>query len=441
MGDKPDTQIKSVLVALCDINGAFRGKRLPIEQVGKVFDGSLRMPISASTVDIWGCDIEGSALVFETGDADGICKPLSDEIFPSPWLGAGVGFLAISMHSETGEPHPTDPRTALCDVVARYAAHGLRPVVATELEFYLTDLIDGADAGGHVSPSAKFASGNVLSLQEIEMMSPFLDDVYAASKTHGIPVDAAISETGVGQFEVNILHTDDPLKAADNAMLFKRLVKGCARQHGFIATFMAKPFGKDAGSGLHVHFSLLDENGDNVFDDGTEKGSDVLRFAIGGLTAAMQESTLIFAPHLNSYRRIRPNSHAPTTVAWGYENRTAAIRIPGGSHKARRIEHRVAGADANPYLVLAAILGAALEGIETKMQAPPPVTGNVYEAGLPQLPMDWAAAIAAFDQGAIVGTIFNPMFKQLIVQAKQQELATFLETVTSFEYKSYLEVV
>ena len=441
MGDKPDTQFKSVLVALCDINGTFRGKRLPIEQVGKVFDGSLRMPISASTVDIWGCDIEGSALVFETGDADGICKPLSDDIFPSPWLGEGVGFLPMSMHSETGESHPTDPRTALFDVVARYAKQGLRPVVATELEFYLTDLNTEHTAGGLVSPSTKFASGNVLSVQEIEMMSPFLDDVYAACKAHGIPVDAAISETGVGQFEINILHTDDPLKAADNAMLFKRLVKGCARQHGFVATFMAKPFGKDAGSGLHVHFSLLDENGHNVFDDGTEKGSDVLRCAIGGLTAAMQESTLIFAPHLNSYRRIRPNSHAPTTVGWGYENRTAAIRIPGGSNKARRIEHRVAGADANPYLVLAAILGAALEGIEAKMQAPKPVTGNVYEAGLPQLPMDWASAITAFDQGAIVGKIFNPMFKQLIVQAKQQEMATFLETVTPFEYKSYLEVV
>lgn len=441
MSIKSNAQFNSVMVALCDINGAFRGKRLPIEQVEKVFDGSLRMPISASTVDIWGCDIEGSELVFESGDADGICKPLSDEILPSPWLGEGVGFLPVSMHSETGEPHPTDPRSALSNVVARYAALGLRPVVATELEFYLTDFPTDGSVDGDVTPSTKFASGNVLSVQEIEMMSPFLDDVYEAAKLYGIPADAAISETGVGQFEINIMHTDNPLKAGDDAMLFKRLVKGCARKHGFAATFMAKPFGQDSGSGLHVHFSLLDNDDTNVFDDGTEMGSDVMRFAVGGLTSAMKESTLIFAPHLNSFRRIRPNSHAPTTVGWGYENRTAAIRIPGGNHKARRIEHRVAGADANPYLVLAAILGAALEGIETKMAAPEPVTGNVYEAGLPQLPMDWASAIAAFDQGQIVGKIFDPTFKQLIVQAKQQELAKFLETVTPFEYKTYLEVV
>lgn len=441
MSKKSETQFKSVIVALSDINGAFRGKRLPFEQVGKVFDESLRMPISASTLDIWGYDIEGSALVFKSGDADGICKPLSDEVLPSPWLGEDVGFLPVSMHAESGEAHPTDSRTALSAVVARFAALGLRPVVATELEFYLTDLNSDGRTDGNVTPSARFSSGNVLSAQEIEMLAPFLDDVYAASNIYGIPVDAAISEGGRGQFEINILHTDDPLKAGDNAALFKRLVKGCARKHGFAATFMAKPFGEDAGSGLHVHFSLLDADGNNVFDDGTELGSNVMRSAIGGLAAAMQESTLIFAPHLNSYRRIRPNSHAPTTVAWGYENRTAAIRIPGGSHKARRIEHRVAGADANPYLVLAAVLGAAREGIEAKMEAPMPVSGNVYEAGAPQLPMDWAAAIAAFDQGDIVGNIFNPMIKQLIVQAKQQELAKFLQTVTPFEYKSYLEVV
>lgn len=441
MNIKSNTQFNSVIVALCDINGVFRGKRLPMEQVGKVLDGSLRMPISASTVDIWGCDIEGSALVFESGDADGICKPLSDGILPSPWLGKGVGFLPVSMYSEAGEPHPTDPRSALSNVVDRFAAHGLRPVVATELEFYLTDLPEEGTPAGDVTPSVRFASGNVLSVQEVERMSPFLDDVYEAAELHGIPADAAISETGVGQFEINILHTDNPLKAGDDAMLFKRLVKGCARKHGFAATFMAKPFGQDSGSGLHVHFSLLDRDDKNVFDDGTDKGSDVMRSAIGGLTAAMQESTLIFAPHLNSFRRIRPNSHAPTTVAWGYENRTAAIRIPGGNSKARRIEHRVAGADANPYLVLTAILGAALEGIETKLAAPEPVSGNVYEAGLPELPMDWASAISAFDQGEIVGKLFDPTFKALIVQAKQQELAKFLETVTPFEYKSYLEVV
>lgn len=437
MSVNSETQFKSVMVALCDINGAFRGKRLPIEQVQKVFDGSLRMPMSAATVDVWGRDIEGSELVFESGDADGICLPIRDKILPSPWMGAASGFVPVCMYDESGKPHPTDSRHALAAIVERFAELGLRPVVATELEFYLTDL---ADQGGNPS-SAKFDTENVLSVQELERMAPFFDDVYATCGDYGIPVDAAISETGAGQFEINLLHTDDPLRGADDAMMFKRIVKGFAKRHGHTATFMAKPFGDGAGSGLHIHFSLLDENGDNVFDDGSEEGSDIMLAAIGGLTAAMQESALIFAPHFNSFRRLRPNTHAPTTVAWGYENRTAAIRIPGGNNKARRIEHRVAGADANPYLVLTAVLGAALEGIESKMKAPEPSSGNVYEVDMPQLPVDWAAAIDAFDQGPMVSKIFDSSFKQLIVQAKRQELERFLETVTDLEYNTYLEVV
>ncbi|MEH6832983.1 MULTISPECIES: glutamine synthetase family protein [Falsihalocynthiibacter] len=437
MSTKSEPKYNSVMVALCDINGAFRGKRLPIDQVDKVFDGSLRMPMSAATVDVWGRDIEGSELVFETGDADGICLPIRDEILPSPWMGASSGFVPVCMYDENGAPHPTDSRHALAAVVARFAALGLRPVVATELEFYLTDLHEQ----GGIPSSEKFDTENVLSVQELERLSPFLDDVYAACAESGIPVDAAISETGAGQFEINLLHTDDPLRAADDAMMFKRIVKGFAKSHGHTATFMAKPYGDGAGSGLHVHFSLLNEKDENVFDDGSEEGSDIMRAAIGGLTDAMQESALLFAPHFNSYRRLRPNSHAPTTVAWGYENRTAAIRIPGGNNKARRIEHRVAGADANPYLVLAAILGAALAGIEGKTRAPEPLTGNVYEAGMPQLPLDWAAAIDAFEQGPIVAEIFDPSLIQLIVQSKRQELERFLETVTKLEYQTYLEVV
>ncbi|WP_380058164.1 glutamine synthetase family protein [Falsihalocynthiibacter sp. SS001] len=441
MSVESEARFNSVMVAICDINGSYRGKRLPFSQIDKVFSGSLRMPLSASTVDIWGRDIEGSELVFESGDGDGVCRPLRDEIVPSPWLGEGSGFLPLCLYEESGEPHAGDPRNALSAVVARYAEKGLRPVVATELEFYLADISEDADSLTEGVAVPKFAAENVLSVQDLEEMGPFLDDVYAACEVCGIRADAAISETGVGQFEINLLHTDDPVRAADDALMFKRIVKGCARAHGRSATFMAKPHGESAGSGLHVHFSLLNEAGENVFDDGTDEGSDVMLSAVAGLTTAMPESTLLFAPHLNSYRRLRPETHAPTLVAWGYENRTAAIRIPGGSNKARRIEHRVSGADANPYLVLTAILGAALEGIEANLKPPAPLVGNAYNSDLPDIPSDWSLAINAFEEGEVMKKIFDPMLLQLIVQAKRQEMQRFLETVTEFEYQTYLEVV
>jgi glutamine synthetase len=166
-----------------------------------------------------------------------------------------------------------------------------------------------------------------------------------------------------------------------------------------------------------------------------------LRHAVGGQLAAMAESTLVFAPHFNSFRRLRPNSHAPTAVAWGYENRMVAIRIPGGPSSARRIEHRVAGADANPYLVLAAILGAALIGIEKKLSPGEPATTDVYERDLPKLPPDWASAIASFESGNLVAEIFPDALRGWLVACKRQELETFALRVNNFEFETYLEAV
>ena len=236
------------------------------------------------------------------------------------------------------------------------------------------------------------AFDGVLSTDELDAFAPFLEDVYDACRVQGIPADAAISENGCGQFEINLLHVADPLRAADDALLFKRLVKAIARKHGLAASFMAKTYGDQSGNGFHVHFSLIDDDGRNVFDDGGDEGSEHLRHAVGGLISAMAETTLLFAPHLNSYRRLRKGTHAPVAMAWGYENRTAAVRIPGGAAAARRIEHRVAGADANPYLVMAGILGAALIGIERELIPPDPTEGDAYAQDLPTLPPDWASA-------------------------------------------------
>lgn len=438
--DNPDAS--SLIVALTDLNGTLRGKRVPIAQVQKAAQGGLRLPLSVAVVDVWGRDIEGSELVFEAGDIDGICRPTGRGVIPYTWSDLPTGLLQVSLETEEGAPFLADCRQALAAIVDRFAHKGLRPVVATELEFYLTDVSDGDPQPPHApGTERRLFEDNVLSVSELEEFSEFLDDVYAACEAQSIPADAAISENGAGQFEINLLHCDDPLRAADDAVLFKNLVRNIARKHGFAATFMAKPYGDRAGNGMHVHFSLIDEAGNNVFDDGGEGGTPLLHQAVAGLLATMQETTLIFAPHANSYRRLRPGSHAPTGVAWGYENRTAAIRIPGGDHKARRIEHRVAGGDSNPYLVLAALLGGALIGIEDEMTPAAPQTGDIYSADVPSLPTNWVSAIDAFEEGQHVTRIFDPLYRKLIVQAKRQELDTFLSHVPAFEYSTYLEVV
>ena len=434
--------ISSLRAAVCDLNGALRGKRIPISQAGKALNGGLRMPLSAVGVDIWGEDIVGSKLVFETGDADGVCEWTGRGPLPITWVARPTALVPVWLATDSGAPFPGDPRRALAAVVARYAERGLTPVVAMELEFYLVD-----PSGPRPTPPLSPVTGklldadSVLAVRELEHFERFLDDVYAGCEAMGVPADSAIAENGPGQFEINLTHVPDALRAADDAILFKEVVRGVARKHGFAATFMAKPYGDRAGSGLHAHVSLLDRDGRNVFDDGTAAGSELMRHAVGGLLRAMPECTLLFAPHENSYRRLRPGSHAPSSVAWGYENRTVAVRIPGGSMQSRRIEHRVAGADANPYLVLAGILGAALEGIEQAIAPPEPITGDAYSRDLPDLPPDWASAVDAFEDGTLIPRMLSVTLQKMLVDCKRQEMETFAEHVTDFEYHTYLEIV
>ncbi len=236
----------------------------------------------------------------------------------------------------------------------------------------------------------------------------------------GIAADTASSESGRGQFEVTLAH-GDALKAADDTWLFKMLAKGLAQRHGLAATFMAKPHLDDAGNGLHLHFSVLDQDGRNIFDNGTAEGSALLLYAIAGCLDAMEDTTLIFAPHQNSYLRLVPGAHAPTSVCWAYENRTAAIRVPESPNAARRIEHRVAGGDTNPYLLMAAILGSALSGIENELEPPSPITGNAYELDGPSLAPDWASAIARFKGSPWMAQVFPALMINLMVRSKHQD--------------------
>jgi len=435
-------EVRTIRVAAADLNGQPRGKRVPTRFADKVVEDGTRFPLSVLNLDIWGEDIEDSPLVFDSGDADGVLKPTERGFMPMPWLSSPSALLPIWMFRDDGRPYPGDPRHALRAVVQRFKDMGLTPVVAMEMEFFLID-DSGRDLRIPASPrSGKRRKGaETLSIRALDAFDSFFTDLYDACEEMDIPADTAISEAGLGQFEINLMHCDDALRAADDAWLFKMLVKGLARSHGFAASFMAKPYDDYAGSGLHTHFSLIDKDGNNVFDDGGPKGTEMLHHAIAGCMRAMHDSTLVFAPHWNSYDRMVPGAHAPTAISWAYENRTAAIRVPSGSHKARRLEHRVAGGDVNPYLLMTAILGAALTGIEDQITPPAPITGNAYALDLPQVPNTWGAAIDAFEKSDEIKRIFAPEMIRNLVLTKRQELRYMDELTPEERVEIYLDTV
>ena len=416
--------MQNIRIAIPDLNGQARAKRMPAAAEEKLMAGQAKMPLSALNLDIWGNDIADSPLLFETGDADGFLRPTERGLLAMPWIGPEAMMLPMSMYHADGRPFAGDPRHALGRIVAQLEARGLRAVTATELEFYLID-DSGPEFRPPLSPvSGKRAMGSAtLSLRMLDEFNAFFDALYAGCEAMGIRADTATSEAGPGQFEINLDHGDDPLRVADDTWLFKILLRRLARLHGMAASFMAKPYADASGNGLHLHASLLDGQGRNIFDNDGPEGTDALRHAIAGVLAAMRGSTLVFAPHANSYARLVPHAHAPTGLCWAYENRTASVRVPVGAPKARRLEHRVAGGDVNPYLLMTAVLGAMLAGIEAAQDPPAPITGDAYALDLPQIPATWGAALDLFATSPEVARIFEPELIDNMRRTKLQEMA------------------
>jgi glutamine synthetase len=436
----PDLEVFEVL--LPDINGQLRGKWVSRENLAKVFGGGFKLPVSTIAFDIWGRDI--GATVFEDGDADGVCLPEPATLARVPWLPRATGQVLVSMGTVHASAYAGDPRTVLANVLARYARLGLRPVVAAELEFYLFERERNADGTPRHTQTASggraLVGGQTYGIEAMQDVGELMHGVREAAAVQGLPVDTLITEAAPSQFEINLFHQDDALRACDQALLLKRAIKGVARAQGRLASFMAKPFGDLAGNGMHIHFSLVDASGRNVFDDDTDQGSELLRHAVAGCLATMPEAMALFAPTVNSYRRLRLGSHAPHAPTWGYENRTAAVRIPGGSRSAIRLEHRVCGADANPYLAVAGILAGALLGIEQRLAPPAPVAGDAYSQYPPGLPRFWPDALRAFEKSAFVGEYLGEELRRVFLMSKWQELEEFLGHVSPLEYDAYLDL-
>lgn len=430
---------------ITDLNGNLRGKRLPASALGKVFEEGVKLPRSVLGFDFWGDDVLENGLVFDTGDSDGICMPVTDQAVDVPWAEKPRSQILAMMSNPDGTPFGADPRQVLSGIVKRFKAIGLTPVMATELEFYLMD--GESDETQRPKPPVlseghgrRLTETDCYSIDEMDGLSSFFSEVREVCEIQGVPADTIISELGPGQFEINLNHVADPLAAGDQAILFKRLIKGISRKHGYASTFMAKPYAQNSGNGFHVHFSLIDEAGNNVFDNGTEEGADILKYAVAGLMNTMADGMLTFAPHMNSYRRFMAGAHAPTFASWGYENRTVAIRIPESPCVARRIEHRVSGADANPYLVLATILAGALYGIENKLMPPAAIVGDAYAEANRELslPNKWDDATEIFASSDVLKEYLGDEFVRVFAAAKRQEQRKLSERISDIEYESYL---
>ena len=451
----PATEVEAFLAAHPDVTGielllpdgigVIRGKRLAREGLLKFYREGVGLPSTIFALDITGADIPEAGLQWDEGDADRVCWPVPGTLKPVPWHQRPLGQVLLTMHEEDGAPFFADPRQVLARVLERYARDGLVPVVAVELEFYLIDRDLTPDGRPQVPVSPvtgrREATLQTLSMSALSEFDEFFAGVERAAAVQGVPAEAAVSEAAIGQYEINLKHESDALIAADHGVLLRRLIKGVATEVGLDATFMAKPFADQTGNGLHIHLSLLDRDGRNLFDDGTAAGSDTLRHAIGGLARTMPESMAVLAPNANSYRRFQEGSYAPLAPVWGYNNRTTALRIPSGSGLARRVEHRVAGADANIYLVAAAVLAGAHHGIERRLDPGPPIVGNAYEKAEPTLPNTWQEALQAFDEAEILPAYLGEKFCRLYSACRRAERRSFHSVVSNLEYQWYLRTV
>lgn len=435
----PETRfVDAVLYDLC---GTAIGKRVPVREAGKLWSGGVAFCAGITTLDALGACWDVNGIGFSDGDPDATSYPLPGTLVPVPWAEAPTAQVQIAPAPPEDAPHWWfDPRAILSGVVARFAGLGLRPMVACELEFYLVRR--GAD--GRVVPATPARTGRtpeaprVLAFDKLDEWAPILAEIDAACLAQGVPAGAATAEYGGAQFEVNLGHVDDPVLACDHALMLRRIVKGVANRHGLEATFMSKPFAGQSGSGLHIHASLVDAAGRNAFDETTAAGDRLLGHAIAGLQATTHDAMAIFAPNLNAYRRFAPNQFVPVNTSWGINNRSVAFRVPMGGGAARRIEHRIAGAEANPYLVMAAMLAGFHHGLRLGLEPTPPSAGNAGEAADPEMPLRLWTALDRLEGSALLADYLGPRYPAAYAAIKRSEFEAFLADVLPREHDWYL---
>lgn len=428
---------------LIDLSGNAFGKRYPAEELVSVVGEGSTMCAAMQLTDVQGISWDTLGKGFSDGDPDAPIRAVPGTLAPIPWAPEPRAQVLMTFDGpEDGGDVWWEPRTILRQVAARFTELSLTPVTAVELEFYLIDRERG-DNGAPQPPrspatGARSEAGNVFAMRSLEEFGPVIDAIEAACRAQNIPVTTISKEYGPGQYEINLKHLSDPVAACDHAAMMRRAVIGCARAQGFDATFMSKPYTPESGSGLQINLSLTDPNGRNIFDPKRADGEVKLGHAIAGMQALYAESLAIFAPNLNAYRRFEPNQFTPVTLDWGENNRSVAFRIPRADGDNKRIEHRAAGAEANPYLVMAAVLAAAHHGLSKELKPTGIGDGNVGEEHDPAIPATLWGALDAMAAGTVLPGYLGRAYIDGYIDVKRNEFDSFLSEILPREYAWYL---
>lgn len=432
-----------------DLSGILKGKRIRPGDFEKSADGGFVFCAGVALLTSLGETVAGIPYGEHDGDPDLPAALIPGSIAPVPWAKKPLGQALFRIIAEDGSPFFADPRTVLENALKPLQRSGLTPVVATELEFYLLD----ANAK-NVKVGAPKVPGTTRTQPGTQVYHPddlyevegFLDDVYDWCDAQNVPAEAAISEYAAGQFEINLHHVGDAVLACDHAVLLKRIVKAAARKHGFIACFMAKPFEEDAGSGMHIHMSIVDKKGKNYFSQGKDSLSAPpfsarLRHAVGGLLKLMPETTLVCAPNANSYRRLRADMFAPVEPNWGVNHRAVSVRIPESDANNLRFEHRVSGADANPYLVMASVVAAAHYGMKNKIEPGVMIEQGEHITPKLKIPNRWEAAIDTFSKSKVLPGYLGEDYCKYYAMNRRAEAEQFHNKISQLDYDWYLRAV
>jgi len=408
--------------------GAARGKVIPAAKFGV---GELKLPEGIFAQTISGNYVPNRANV---EDRDMILVPDASSLRPVPWASEPSASIFLDCFRRDGTPVETSPRHVLHHVLALYAAKGWRPVVAPEVEFYLIN--PHSDANEEVEPPEgrlgwTETSKQPYSIDTMNDFDPFINDVYAYCEEQNIAIDTLSQEMGPAQFELNFLH-GDAIELADQVFLFKRTIREAAIAHKMHATFLARPMSEEAGSALHIHQSIVDQDGNNIFSDAKGEATELFYSYIGGLQKYMPEALLLFAPYSNSYRRFLSYWASPVNLSWAVDNRTVGLRVPDSEPQARRVENRLAGSDVNPYLALAGTLACGYLGMLEGVKPTDPIEGSAYDRPFSLHPHLYQA-IDAMESSEALRRTLGDQFVTLYCAVKRDECREFQEIVTPWE--------
>jgi len=428
-------EVRYVDLICLDIPGHFYGKRYPIDMLEKVAAGSvLKLPQNCVLLGVQGGLFKIGDYCFNDGDPDAVRRLVAGTLKPVTWESKPLGQMLITSDG-TEKPIVFEPREVLAQVLARLARKGIHPVVAFELEFYLFDkqLRDGLPQfpRDHLSDDADDQPN--MHIERLSRFAPVLDEMVDAAQAQGIDATVITAELGPGQFEINFGHLADGLRAADWAALFCRSTRGVALKHGYRASFMAKPYLQHPGSGMHVHVSLYDTEGNNLL---AARQQQQLRHAIAGSLELLPASMPVFAPNQNAFRRLGGTTNIANQASWGYEDRDACLRIPESDAKNLRVEYRLAGADANPYLVLAAILVGLEHGLEAGKEPILPLNED-RNSGIP-FPLEMLEAVRTMQHQPHLREGLGAEFVDVYCENKRQDHLAFMQEISAREYRWFL---